>query len=118
MNDELVIALPYPPTGNHSVKHAGGRHWLTAGAKKYRDDVCLMVRAQNAATGFLERLRVVCEIYPPDRRRRDMDNAWKSAGDALTHAGVWKDDFQIEDLRLVRMDPHPGGKVIVTVEVI
>ena len=60
-------------------------------------------------------MRVVVDIYPPDRRRRDMDNTWKTAGDALTKAGVWLDDFQIVDLRMRRMEPMKGGAMVVMV---
>ena len=33
-------------------------------------------------------------LYPPDARRRDIDNYNKALCDALTHAGVWEDDSQ------------------------
>jgi len=34
-------------------------------------------------------------LYPPDRRRRDLDNYRKALWDALTHAGIWEDDSQV-----------------------
>ena len=75
-----------------------------------------LIDAQNAAAAFSGPLAVVCEIYPPDGRRRDMDNVWKTLADSLTHAGVWLDDSQIVDLRLVRCDQREGGMVVVSVE--
>ena len=48
-------------------------------------------------------LAVTIHAYPPDNRRRDLDNVLKAALDALTGAGVWDDDSQIADLRIVRM---------------
>jgi Holliday junction resolvase RusA-like endonuclease len=46
--------------------------------------------------------RVVVEVYVPDRRKRDLDNLHKGILDSLTHAGVWGDDSQIDDLRIYR----------------
>ncbi|NBW23084.1 MAG: RusA family crossover junction endodeoxyribonuclease, partial [Caulobacteraceae bacterium] len=42
------------------------------------------------------------EAFPPDKRKRDLDNVLKSLLDALTHANVWDDDSQIDDLRIYR----------------
>jgi Holliday junction resolvase RusA-like endonuclease len=35
--------------------------------------------------------------------------------DSLTYAGVWEDDGQIDDLRIIRREVCPGGKVVVRV---
>lgn len=113
---EFTLMLPYPPTGNHAVKHFRGGHYLTNDVRTYRQAVASIVR-QSAADDWIDLpIRIVAEIRPPDRRRRDMDNAWKTIADALTHAGVWKDDCQIADLRLLRGEPVAGGSVTVTVE--
>ena len=36
------------------------------------------------------------DAFPPDRRRRDLDNLQKPLLDALQHAGVYEDDSQID----------------------
>ena len=61
----------------------------------------------------------------PDRRKRDLDNLHKGILDGLTHAGVWKDDSQIDDLRIYRCRAATGelviekpGRVVVTIEAI
>lgn len=112
----MNLTLPYPPTGNHSVKHGKFGHYATPEAKLYRTLVKSLIVQQGVAVRYAGPLRVVAEINPPDRRRRDMDNAWKTAADALTHAGVWDDDFQIADLRLIRGEPAKGGAMSVFVE--
>jgi crossover junction endodeoxyribonuclease RusA len=114
----VKLTLPYPPTGNHAVKHGRFGHYLTAKAKKYRADVAVLVRQQFPGPPLGCAIRVVAEISPPDRRRRDMDNVWKTLADAMTHARAWMDDFQIADLRLVRTAPVKGGTVTIVVEVI
>jgi crossover junction endodeoxyribonuclease RusA len=79
-------------------------------------EVNAQVQAQNAARGLSGPLVVVCELFPPNNRRMDMDNRFKTLADALTHANVWKDDSQIVDLRLVRGEVRREGGMV-TVEV-
>ena len=107
----IELELPYPPSGNHAWKHARGRHYLTDEAKRYYEQVGWLVRSKGLAMGLDCRLVVSCEIAPPDKRRRDLDNVWKVLGDACTKAGVWEDDTLIDRLVLQRMGPVAGGLV-------
>ena len=59
---------------------------------------------------------VEVHLYPPDGRRRDLDNHLKILCDTLTHAGVWDDDEQVDDLRIIRMPVEKPGKAIVRIE--
>lgn len=63
------------------------------------------------------RVRVEIVVHGPDRRARDIDNLTKAALDALTHAQVWEDDSQIDELHVVRGTARPGsGCLDVTIE--
>jgi len=64
------------------------------------------------------RLAVTVDLYPPDKRRRDVDNSAKATLDALAHAGVYEDDSQIDDLHIRRREVVPPGRVVVTVTAI
>ena len=64
------------------------------------------------------RLKVEVKMFPPDRKRRDLDNVWKALLDAMQHAGLYDDDEQIDDLRIVRRGVVKHGKVEVDIEVI
>ena len=65
------------------------------------------------------RLGVRAELYPPDKRKRDMDNAWKVISDACTRARVWIDDNQIDQLTLFRArDSQAKGMISMRVWVL
>jgi len=61
-----------------------------------------------------DRLSVFIEAFPPDKRKRDLDNVLKSLLDALQHAGVYADDCQIDRLSIIRKSPLNG---IVKIEI-
>lgn len=54
-------------------------------------------------------------LYPPDRRKRDIDNVLKALLDALQHAGCYEDDSQLDDLRIVRCEVRKGGSCVVVI---
>ena len=58
-------------------------------------------------------------LVPADRRRWDIDNRIKSLQDALQVSGVYADDSQIDELRIVRHDvviPGEGSAVVIVSE--
>lgn len=109
--------LPWPPSVNrywrHVVIHRSVRVILSRAGRQYRKDaVAAIGHHEEAMTG---RLRVQIDVMPPDRRARDLDNLAKAVLDALTHAGVWEDDSQIDALSVRRLSPVRGGLVRVSV---
>ena len=64
------------------------------------------------------RLKVDILVFPPDNRRRDLDNVLKAILDSLEDAKVFKDDSLIDDLRVRRMDTFKDGKIEVGIEII
>ena len=61
------------------------------------------------------RVAVTLALYPPDKRRRDVDNYSKAVLDLLTKASVWDDDSQIDRLTIERGPVVRGGRVDVEV---
>lgn len=117
----IRIELPFPPSTNAYWRHVamgrGVRVLISERGRKYRDQVvasCCSVHVTGLNLGG--RLRVTVTLHAPDRRRRDLDNYNKGLLDALTEAGVWGDDSQIDDLRNVRGQVVKGGKVVVEIE--
>lgn len=55
------------------------------------------------------RLYLAVDLFPPDRRQRDLDNAVKALLDGLTAVEIWLDDSLIDLLVLRRGLPVAGG---------
>jgi crossover junction endodeoxyribonuclease RusA len=112
-----TFTLPWPPTGNHAVKHTRyGAHYATPQAKAYRYTIAALIAAQRGAGAAEGPLAVEATFFPPDARRRDLDNLWKTLADALTAAGLWQDDSQIRRLTLTYGTRFEAGAVTVRVK--
>lgn len=109
----MQLNLPYPPSVNHYWRHRQGRFYIAKEGIKYREDVWLATRGLGKMEG---RLRVFVLAIMPDRRIRDIDNILKALLDALKHAGIYEDDSQIDDLRIVRGAVLKPGGVSVEIE--
>ena len=110
----LQFDLPYPPSVNHYWRRVGARTLISRQGRAFRETVCslLALRRLHPLDGWL---KVHLQIYPPDRRRRDVDNIQKPVLDALQHAGVYHDDFQIVSLITDRMQPVQDGRLEVSI---
>lgn len=108
--------LPFPPSINHYWRRVGQRTLISRQGRAFRENVIAAVFEQGR-TKIVGRLAVTIEVYPPDRRRRDLDNLTKSTLDALAHAGVFDDDEQIDELRLRRhnCDEKKLGYIVVDI---
>ncbi len=121
MSETTTITLPWPPSVNTMWRTPrsgplAGRTLLSEEGRLYRKAVADQVMLQGIRRfGADARLALHIEAWVPDRRRRDMDNYLKGPLDALTHAGVWADDEQVDDLRITRRPLGGLLKVHVTV---
>lgn len=109
-----TITLPWPPSVNHYWRTWRGRMLISRRGRAYREQVGAILRAAGV-TPLAGSLAVHVELYPPDRRKRDVDNTFKAIGDSLQHGGAFHDDSQIVWLLLERADVVAGGKVIVRI---
>lgn len=108
------FSLPWPPSANHYYRHVGGCTLISRAGRRYREAVVGQLRGRWQAP-LRGRLSVTVLAYPPDRRRRDLDNTQKALLDALQHAGVYEDDSQIDHLEIRRCRPMPSGQVNITI---
>lgn len=105
--------LPWPPTVNTYYRSVGRKVLISEKGRAYRQAVLAKVGLVRPRPG---RLAVTIRLYPPDRRRRDIDNCAKAILDALQAAGVYEDDCQIDRLTIDRAERVNGGQVVVTVK--
>ena len=63
-------------------------------------------------------LAMKVRAYPPDRRKRDIDNIQKPLLDALEKGRAFFNDCQIKHLTTVMKEPIKGAKTIVTIRVV
>ena len=122
--DNVIIYLPWPPTVNSYYSTGHGKvKYVSAKGRKFRDQVAQDIAEQAPGLTYAEQLYAEIVLYPPDRRTRDLDNYLKALLDALTLAGLWADDSQIDQLAiyrgeiapregLVRLEIAPAGPVV------
>jgi crossover junction endodeoxyribonuclease RusA len=108
----MITTLPYPPSINHYWRRVGPRTLISREGRTFRRNVCALLSGggppirKPPAGG---RIALCMDAFPPDRRRRDLDNIQKPVLDALEHAGVYEDDSLIDLLitrRRVPLAPH------------
>jgi crossover junction endodeoxyribonuclease RusA len=78
---------------------------ISRDGRAYRRAVCAAFAVARPAewNGPLEgRLSTKVTLHPPTRRSIDIDNRMKALLDAMEHAGVYRDDGQIDHLEIVR----------------
>lgn len=118
----MLLTLPFPPSLNHYWRHVvlpmrGGKSRaqvvISKDGREYREAVLTSCAACSLTRwpGH-ERLKVTLTLHAPDARKRDLDNHAKAALDALTHAGIWADDSQIDELRIVRGAKFGGAGLL------
>ena len=110
----VQIELPYPPSINHYWRRVGPRTLISREGRRFRQRV-LAILAALGVEPLLGRLAVQGEDFPPDGRRRDIDNVQKALLDALQHGGAYADDSQIVQLAIETREPVEGGKTVVRI---
>lgn len=111
----MKFSTPWPPSVNHYwlLVSRGGRPRKVIGKKglRFRKDIKKLIGEVTPMTG---RLAIIIEAYPPDRRKRDLDNILKALLDALEHADVYLDDNQIDYIQLTRREATKPGRLDIT----
>jgi len=112
-----MLNLPYPPSINHYWRRVGPRTLISREGRTFRRNVCALLGGggpRKPPSGG--RIALAMDAFPPDRRRRDLDNLAKPVLDALEHAGIYEDDSQIDLLLTRRRDVVAGGRLNVRVD--
>ena len=110
----LELELPYPPSVNHYFRMVGRRVLISREGRAFRTRVCSTLAAMGVRP-MDGRLALEIEVYPPDNRRRDIDNVQKALLDALEHGGAYWDDSQVVRLTIEKRAVVEGGRTIVRI---
>lgn len=118
----IALTLPWPPSVNTYWRNIGSRTIISKAGRQYKKTVAAIVASsREIPRGIMplkQRLFIKIELFPPDKRRRDVDNSAKAIIDAIDDAGVFEDDSQIDRLEIVRRHMiRPRGGVLVNVYV-
>ena len=110
-----TFKLPWPPSANHYwfivACKGGGRKVIGKKGKLFRENVKELLGERTPHTC---RLGIKLDVYPPDRRKRDLDNLLKATLDALECGGLYGDDNQIDDIQITRKSVKKGGEIVIT----
>ena len=113
------LELPFPPSINHyyvpTYNRKTRKSFIRIGADgiAYRNKV-LQTLKRNPTLEYDVHISIT--IYPPSKHRRDLDNYdGKAILDALTHAGVWKDDSQVKSRYSEWGEVVKDGKVFIKI---
>ncbi|MCE9530367.1 MAG: RusA family crossover junction endodeoxyribonuclease [Planctomycetes bacterium] len=110
----VEVELPYPPSINHYWRRVGYRTLISKPGRVFREQV-IAILSRRHQQPFPGPVAIDVKLFPPDRRRRDLDNSFKSLFDSLQHGGLLVDDSQIVELHARKHAAEPGGKVLVHV---
>lgn len=122
---EVFVTLPYPPSVNHYWRHvrvkAGrgaycNRVLISEEGRRYRQAIYNYCTVNRLPRFGKQPIDVVMLAHPPDNRRRDIDNLFKSVLDALAHAGIYDDDSQITRLSIEKAAVIEGGALLVSIK--
>jgi Holliday junction resolvase RusA-like endonuclease len=101
--NKAFLTIPFPPTLNHNIGRRGGRYFQSGEYKSFLSQVgWLWLKAVPRDWNKESRYSVVVELIYNTRRRYDVDNRVKPILDALTRAGTWNDDAQVDEIHVVR----------------
>ena len=113
----MQFTLPFPPSVNHYYRRVGPRTLISREGRAYRRNVCALLAGNGPrkppAGG---RIALAMDAFPPDRRRRDLDNLQKPVLDALEHGGLYENDSQIDLLVTRRRTPVRDGRLNIHVD--
>lgn len=109
-----MVTMPFPPTISQYYRSYRGRRLMSREGRQYRS-LALGMAMLNKVEVLEGRLIVEINLYMPDNLRRDIDNYQKALLDSLTHARVWVDDSQVDQLLTIRRPVSKPGKAVVHV---
>jgi crossover junction endodeoxyribonuclease RusA len=116
---EVKLDLPWPPSVNKIWKTTTKGGWyLTKEAVNYKHVVGYIVACARLQGAFPKEIQLDFNLlaYPPDNRKRDLDNLAKIVCDALQDAKLYTNDSQIKLIHMEMLTIRKGGMISVTLK--
>ena len=113
-----MLVLPFPPSVNTYWRNFRGRMVLSQKGRDYKQAIAEYVSENNVPKYGEQKLKITMILQPRDKRKIDIDNRIKCVLDSLQDAGVFDDDFHVDELHVMRGEQVKGGKLLLTIEVI
>jgi crossover junction endodeoxyribonuclease RusA len=113
-HDGLYLELPWPPSKNVLSRAYRGRIILSKKAREYYEHVLSLLNGQHQT--ITNDSVVVINLFPPDRRKRDVHNYLEAIFDALEYAKILADDSLAIDVRVVKCGIRRPGMAAVTIK--
>lgn len=111
----IALELPYPPSANRIWRNINGRTIKSKDYRTWRSNAIAHIVDQTFTKteplGKDDPLDLTIMLWPPDRRRRDIDNPVKPIMDALEC--IIDDDCRVIDLQVSRFQPVKEGRCLV-----
>lgn len=116
----ITFELPLPPSANRrlDVKRVGKKTIFYKNKKvtDYEKQVSLICHKYRHAFMADQKLSMHVNVFPANRRRRDLDNFFKILQDSLQKAEVIPDDYQFDEL-IIRRESLLANKLVVKIKV-
>lgn len=110
----IYFELPYPPSVNGIWRGGkGGRHFLSAKYKAWREAAGLIVNVQAKGKRIAGPFAIEIQARRPDRRKRDIDNLIKPTLDLMANMGVVDDDSECQCVEAKWVERGEGVRVAV-----
>ncbi len=104
----------WPPSINNYWRRNGSKYFICKKGREFRQHVKQVCINNHIVFDKEDKLSIAVLAFPPDKRRRDLDNILKAIMDSLEKAGVYHDDNQIDQLTIKRMS-QKSNKVYVEI---
>lgn len=114
----IILNLPLPPSVNSYRTIFRGRMGISKAGRAFKEQVSDYVAEFRVPKLGDARIEMKVVVYPRDRRKQDIDNRIKALWDALSDAGVFDDDEQIDILHIERGEIKKGGGVLVFIDIL
>ena len=111
----IDVEVDWPPSANNNWMIRRGRFVKTNEAACYKRLIGNLSYTWEKIT-FLKDIEVSIKAYPPDNRKRDIDNLLKITLVALQETHLFENDEQIRKITIERMHKCDKGKLQIRLE--